>query len=153
MARKEDKVSFVFFLIFLIIILIYKEFIMNNQLIKMLVTLKNASLAKKKSILVKKTPLILDCLSALYKEGYILSYAYNLEDSIILVKLRYFEGNCLTANLKIMSKVSHVKYLNYRDICRITLGNKVGFFLTSHGIQTLEDCKINKVGGILAFYS
>jgi ribosomal protein S8 len=126
---------------------------MNNQLVKMLVALKNASLAKKKSVFLRKTPLILDCLAVLYKEGYILSYAYNLNDARIVVNLRYFEGNCLTANLKIMSKVSHIKYLNYQDICRISLGNKVGFFLTSKGIQTLEDCKINRVGGILAFYS
>ena len=119
----------------------------------MLVLLKNASLAKKNSVVVKKSPLILECLAALYKEGYILSYAYNLDGSIVLIKLRYFEGNCLTANLKIMSKISHVKYLNYRDISRISLGNKVGFFLTSHGIQTLEECKITKTGGILAFYS
>jgi ribosomal protein S8 len=126
---------------------------MNNQLVKMLVLLKNASLAKKNNVFVKKSQLILDCLAALYKEGYILSYAYNLDGSTILVNLRYFEGNCLTANLKIMSKISHVKYLNYRDICRMSLGNKVGFFLTSQGVQTLEECKINKIGGILAFYS
>jgi len=126
---------------------------MNNQLVRMLVALKNASLAKKKSVFLRKTPLILDCLAVLYREGYILSYACNLNEARILVNLRYFEGNCLTANLKIMSKVSHIKYLNYQDICRISLGNKVGFFLTSKGIQTLEECKVNRVGGILAFYS
>lgn len=119
----------------------------------MLIALKNASLAKKKDVFVKKTPLILDCLSVLYKEGFVLSYSYNLDDTKVLVKLRYFDGNCLTSDLKIISKVSHIRYLNYREICRISLGNKVGFFLTSKGIQTLENCKINKVGGILAFYS
>jgi ribosomal protein S8 len=129
------------------------KFIMNNQLVKMLVLLKNASLAKKSNVFVKKSPLILEALAALYKEGYILSYAYNLDSLTVLVNLRYFEGNCLTANLKIMSKISHVKYLNYRDICRFSLVNKVGFFLTSQGVQTLEECKMNKIGGILAFYS
>jgi len=127
---------------------------MNNQLIKMLIALKNASLAKQKSVYVNKTPLILSCLSVLYREGLILSYTtHNSSESKILVKLRFFEGNCLTTNICIMSKVSYIRYLNFSQICRINLGNRIGFFLTSKGIQTLEECKANKVGGVLAFYS
>lgn len=126
---------------------------MNNQLIRMLIALKNASLAKQKTVYVNSTPLILSCLSVLYREGLILSYSYNSLNPKILVKLRFFEGNCLTTNIFIMSKVSHIKYLNFREICRMNLGNYTGFFLTSKGIQTLEECKVNKVGGVLAFYS
>ncbi len=119
----------------------------------MLIALKNASLAKQKTVRVNNTPLILSCLAVLYREGLILSYTYNLSDSQVLVRLRFFEGNCLTTNICIMSKVSHIKYLNFREICRMNLGNHTGFFLTSKGIQTLEECKANKVGGVLAFYS
>ncbi len=126
---------------------------MNNQLIKMLIALKNASLAKQKFVLVQNTPLVLNCLAVLYREGLILSYSYNSADSQILVKLRFFEGQCLTTNIHIMSKVSHIKFLNFRQVCRMNLGNRVAFFLTSNGIQTLEECKANKVGGVLAFYS
>lgn len=126
---------------------------MNNQLIKMLIALKNASLARQKTVRVNNTPLTLSCLSVLYREGLILSYTHDVSDSKILVKLRFFEGSCLTANICIISRVSHIKYLNYREICRMNLGNHTGFFLTSKGIQTLEECKANKVGGVLAFYS
>ncbi len=126
---------------------------MNNQLVKMLIALKNASLAKQKFVFVKNTPLVLSCLAVLYREGLILSYSYNSVDAQILVKLRFFEGQCLTTNIRIMSKVSHIKFLNFREICRMDLGNRVGFFLTSNGIQTLEECKANRVGGVLAFYA
>ncbi len=126
---------------------------MNNQLIRMLIALKNASLAKQKTVRVNNTPLILSCLSVLYREGLILSYSYNPLDSQVVVRLRFFEGNCLTTNICIMSKVSHIKYLDFREICRMSLGNHTGFFLTSKGIQTLEECKASKVGGVLAFYS
>ena len=126
---------------------------MNNQLIKMLIALKNASLAKQKTVRVTNTPLTLSCLSVLYREGLILSYTNNNLDSKVLVKLRFFEGNCLTTNIRIISKVSHIKYLDSCEICRMNLGNYTGFFLTNKGIQTLEECKANKVGGVLAFYS
>ncbi len=121
----------------------------------MLIALKNASLAKQKTVYVNNTPLILSCLSVLYREGLILSYVPISLDSklLILVKLRFFEGTCLTKNIRIMSKVSHIKYLDFQEICRMDLGNRVGFFLTSSGIQTLEECKANRVGGILAFSS
>jgi len=123
---------------------------MNTQLIKMLISLKNASGANKTNLVVKNNPLLIDCLSVLYRDGLILSYVK--DRTKLVITLRYFEGVCLTSNLTLMSKVSHLKFLTYRDICRINSGNKIGYLLTTKGVKTLNDCKISRMGGLLIFY-
>ncbi len=130
---------------------------MNNQIIKFLSLLKNSSLSKKKSVTVNYNNLIVKCIEVLYKEGLILSYSI-LKDkdnklAKIEVKLRNVDDTVLTSKIKIVSKPTNIRYLQYHQLCRITLKEKTGFFSTNKGILTLDECKKNRLGGVFSFYS
>ncbi len=130
---------------------------MNNQIIKFLSLLKNSSLAKKKFVTVNYNNLIIKCIEALYKEGLILSYFVQKEKNNnpvkIQIKLRNVDDIVLTSKIKIVSKPTNIKYLQYHQLCRITLKEKTGFFSTNRGILTLDECKKNRLGGVFSFYS
>jgi ribosomal protein S8 len=128
---------------------------MNNKIIKFLNTLKNASLAKKNTVSITYNSLLLKCVEALYKEGLVLSYSTNTENSElkIFIKLRNVDDSVLTSKIKSISKPTNIKYLPYHQICRITLKEKTGFFFTNKGILTLDECKKQRVGGVFSFYS
>lgn len=130
---------------------------MNNQIIKFLSLLKNSSLSKKKFITVNYNNLIIKCIEALYKEGLILSYFVQNEtvnnSKKIQIKLRNVDDIVLTSKIKIVSKPTNIKYLQYHQLCRITLKEKTGFFSTNKGILTLDECKKNRLGGVFSFYS
>ena len=130
---------------------------MNNQIIKFLSLLKNSSLSKKKFVTVNYNNLIIKCIEALYKEGLILSYFVQKEKdnspTKIQIKLRNVDDIVLTSKIKIVSKPTNIKYLQYHQLCRITLKEKTGFFSTNKGILTLDECKKNRLGGVFSFYS
>lgn len=130
---------------------------MNNQIIKFLSLLKNSSLSKKKLVTVNYNNLIIKCIEALYKEGLILSYFVQKEKdnslTKIQIKLRNVDDIVLTSKIKIVSKPTNIKYLQYHQLCRITLKEKTGFFSTNKGILTLDECKKNRLGGVFSFYS
>jgi ribosomal protein S8 len=128
---------------------------MNNKIIKFLNILKNASLAKKDVVILTSNHLLLNCTEALYKEGLILSYStFKDNDEIkLLIKLRNVDDTVLTNKLKAVSKPTHIRYLPYHQLCRLSLKEKTGFFSTSKGILTLDECKKNRVGGVFSFYS
>lgn len=130
---------------------------MNNQIIKFLSLLKNSSLARKKFVTINYNNLIIKCTEALYKEGLILSYSVIREQDTnekkIQIKLRNVDDIVLTSKIKIVSKPTNIKYLQYHQLCRITLKEKTGFFSTNKGILTLDECKKNRLGGVFSFYS
>ncbi len=130
---------------------------MNNQIIKFLSLLKNSSLARKESVTVNFNVLILKCVEALYKEGLILSYfivkGKDKSCEKISIKLRNVDDIVLTSKIKIVSKPTNIKYLQYHQLCRIVLKEKTGFFSTNKGILTLDECKKNRLGGVFSFYS
>lgn len=130
---------------------------MNNQIIKFLSFLKNSSLSKKKSVIVNYNNLIIKCVESLYKEGLILSYSIlkgeNQKANKIEIKLRNVNDHVLTSKIQIVSRPTNIKYLQYHQLCRITLKEKTGFFSTNKGILTLDECKKNRLGGVFSFYS
>ncbi len=128
---------------------------MNNKIIKFLNILKNASLAKKDTVVITNNHLLLKFTEALYKEGLILSYStFKDNDEIkLLIKLRNVDDSILTNKIKVVSKPTHIRYLPYHQLCRLALKEKTGFFSTSKGILTLDECKKNRVGGVFSFYS
>lgn len=128
---------------------------MNNKIVKFLNTIKNASLARKDSIVIPYNASLIKCVEVLYKEGLILSYS-TVKDALnisIFVKLRKVDDIVLTNKLTLISKPTNIKHLPYHEICRLTLKEKTGFFFTNKGILTLEECKQQKVGGVFSFYS
>lgn len=127
---------------------------MNNKIIKFLSIIKNASLAKKDSLIIDYSLILLKCTEALYREGIILSYytVKNNSEVKIFIKLRSFDNMLLTCKLKSVSKPSNIRYFPYHQICRISVKEKTCFFFTNLGVLTLEECKKKRVGGAFSFF-
>jgi ribosomal protein S8 len=124
---------------------------MNTTIEKFLIKVKNASLAKKSNVIVKKNVQITQYLEILYKTGLILSYL--IKDNTVIIYLNIIENNCLTENIKIISKVNKQLILSYKDLIRLNLKNKNLFISTTKGIVTLQECKNLKTGGLVLFSS
>ena len=127
---------------------------MNNNIIRFLIELKNASLSRKETITVEYSRLSNNLVKTLYREGFIQSFktlAGKENTKKIVVTLRYYFNKPVFNNLKLFSKPSHLRYMKFSDICNISDKKYVCFFSTNKGILTILECKKNKIGGKLLF--
>ena len=124
---------------------------MNNNIIKNLIKIKNASLVRKELVVVENSTLIVDLLSILYKEGFIQSLKINIDGKTINVYLRYSYNKDLFKNFKIISSSSSKYYISYKDLCRLSHKKFILFLSTDKGFTTGIDCKKYNVGGKLCF--
>lgn len=128
---------------------------MNNNFIKFLIKLKNASLSQKEIVIFHCNFLYLKSSKILYSEGLIQSFCvekHEKRDSFVIkITLRYFCNKPILKNLRILSKPSHFKYIKYSEISKINDKKFVFFLSTSKGILTSLECKKKKIGGKLLF--
>jgi small subunit ribosomal protein S8 len=122
---------------------------MTQFIINFLLTLKNASSLKKEKIKIKYSKHSLELVVCLYNEGFI--HSYQLKNNQILIILRYFFNKPILKNLKIISTPSKLRYLNLKALSKLSNKKTSLFFSTSKGLLTLNQCKKNKIGGILLF--
>jgi small subunit ribosomal protein S8 len=131
---------------------------MNINLIKLLLQLKNASLAKKEIVEFSCNLLCLELLKLLYNEGFIQSFKIvskngsdNEKQFQTTIMLRYSYNKPTLKGLKIISTPSHSKYLTLKDISKIQDRKNILFLSTNRGLLTGVECKKNKIGGTLLF--
>ena len=123
---------------------------MNNNTIKFLLKLKNASLAKNKSIFFTVDKLCFLILKSLYKDGYIQGYLF-VSEKKVKIFLRYMYNKSLLDSILILSTSSRKIYIKYQSILKLKIQNKKMFILTKGGIFTLLQCKQNFLGGLVLF--
>jgi len=124
---------------------------MNITTIKFLLTLKNATLKKKKEKVLKVDSFCLKIVKFLYKEGIIQNYICLKNSTEVKVYFRYFFNHSFLQNLKLISTPSRKIFLNYNSLIFLKSANKNLFFLTSKGIQNLFTCQKLIQGGLLLF--
>lgn len=125
---------------------------MNSTVINKITALKTASLSKKQKLSLKYDTIIISIIKTLYKEGVVSAFYKSKNNSVITVFLKYStEGSGLLDSLKIISKPSFSKPLNYLEMCDILEKTKILIFSTKFGILNLSDCKKKKIGGQLFF--
>lgn len=131
---------------------------MNINLIKLLLQLKNASLAKKEVVHFSCNLLCLELLKLLYNEGFIQSFkimSKNESDAEkqfrATIKLRYSYNKSALRGLKIMSTPSHSKYLTLKEISKIQDRKNILVLSTNEGLRTGMECKKSRIGGTLLF--
>jgi small subunit ribosomal protein S8 len=122
---------------------------MTNSLVNFLVTLKNASNLKHEFILVKFSFSHLQIVESLYLEGFIQSY--KVKENSLYLKLRYFFNKSILKNLKLVSTPSNFRFLNLKNLSRLSNKNSTVFISTSRGVLTLSQCKSLKLGGKVLF--
>ncbi len=128
---------------------------MNKQLIFFLLTLKNAAIYKKQTILIAYHNEYLPLLDLLYKEGYIQTFSINKDNnnkSTIKIVLRSYNNIFALSELKLISKPSCVRNVQYKHLTDNIYDIRKTFFITTNkGIKTQVECKQDRLGGSLVF--
>lgn len=128
---------------------------MRSNVIKFLITLKNASILRKEFVCCFYNKLFLKLIKILYKEGLIQDYFLkkNLLGSFqLIISLKYVYNLGDLSTLKIISRPSWTLFLTYNDICKLSEKKSIFFFSTDKGFLTSLECKKYKLGGKLLFY-
>jgi ribosomal protein S8 len=119
--------------------------------LKLLLKIKNSSIRNTEKASINCTPRTLLLVEFLYQEKYLQSFF--IKQNIIYMYFRAFNNICLLKTLKIISKSSSNKFLNYKDICRLKISNKNLLAIsTDSNIKNLIDCKMKmRKGGKILF--
>lgn len=123
---------------------------MNLTTIRFLVALKNHSVLKKEYLVYRYSKSIMSVLVSLYEEGYIQSFKV-LDNNSVYIVLRYYFNKPIFKNLKILSTLSHPKYITLKTLYNIPDSKNTIFISTVQGILTLSQCKKKKIGGKALF--
>jgi small subunit ribosomal protein S8 len=116
-----------------------------------IIRLKNASDAKKASVVVIGSKLTESIAHALKKAGYISSVDKSKTKREIELGLVYFEGAPRINGVERISKPSRRLYQKAADIRTFKSGYGNTIFTTSKGIMTDADAKKSKLGGEILF--
>jgi small subunit ribosomal protein S8 len=142
--------------IYIMITSVTKGFI-HDSISDMLTRIRNASLAKKSSVLIPQTKLNFEIAQILEKEGFIQGFQMAFDSNDIIIRLKYrskkvYNGktkeSCIT-NLKRISKPGLRIYANHRDIPRILGGTGIVIVSTPNGIMTDREARLRGIGGEL----
>ena len=116
----------------------------------MLIRIKNALMARHKSVIVPASKIKLEIARILKEEGYIEDYEYIKEEpqSKIKINLKYDENKRpVIAGVKRVSKPGRRIYRGYRDLPKVLDGFGIAIISTSQGIMTDHEARKRKIGG------
>jgi ribosomal protein S8 len=118
---------------------------MNSKQHDFLVQLKNAAIAQRVHLKILYNKKLVYLAFSLYKGGLIQSFY--IKNGFLFVVLRSYLGqNCLSY-MKMLSKPTHKNYLQYRELCKLNIRGGVGLLSTDRGIESLNFCRSNRIGG------
>jgi small subunit ribosomal protein S8 len=123
---------------------------MTDPIGDMLIRLKNALMARHKSVIVPASKMKLEIARILKEEGYIEDYRYIKEETQpkIEIILKYDENKRpIIAGVKRVSKPGRRIYKGYRDLPKVLDGFGIAIVSTSQGIMTDHEARKRKVGG------
>lgn len=124
---------------------------MNYITIKFLISIKNASLGTNETLTLNYDSFSLSILKILYNSGLIQGYSV-LDSNRVIIYLRKVFNKTLTRELKLVSTPKTKVSLDYKAILSLKKNtNSLMFFSTDQGLFTINECKKNKVGGVLLF--
>ena len=118
----------------------------------MLVKLKNAAFAGKKTVKVRYSKLKLSLLEKIKEEGYIDNIQVIEEDNnpnkkSIVVDLRFYNKKPVITSIKRVSKPGRRVYAGVNDIPRVMNGLGVTILSTSKGVLIGKEAKKLNIGG------
>jgi ribosomal protein S8 len=118
---------------------------MNSKQHDFLVQLKNAAIAQRVHLKFLYNKKLVSLAFSLYKEGLIQSFF--VKNGYLFIVLRSFLGqNCLSY-IKLLSKPTYKNHLNYRALCNLNIRGGAGLLSTDRGVESLNFCRINRIGG------
>ena len=119
----------------------------------MLVTIKNAGNAGKKTVHIPYSGYKMNIARALFQAGYIKSYSQTdtSKGSVLEIDLVYKDNKPKISQVKRISKPSRRLYTNVKGITSVKQGQGSVFLSTPKGILTGEEAKKEQVGGEILF--
>ncbi|MDF2954342.1 MAG: Ribosomal protein S8 [Thermodesulfobacterium sp.] len=123
---------------------------MTDPIADMLIRIKNALMARHKSVTVPASKIKLEIARILKEEGYIEDYEYIKEEPQpkIKINLKYDENKRpVIAGVKRVSKPGRRIYRGYRDLPKVLNGFGIAIISTSQGIMTDHEARKRKIGG------
>lgn len=129
---------------------------MTDPIADFLTRLRNAILAKHRTVEVPASNLKKDITKILFEKGYILNYMF-LEDGpqgTIKIALKYDPETKQSAirTLKRVSRPGMRKYTGYREMPRVINGLGIAVVSTSQGVMTNKEAATAKIGGEVLCY-
>jgi small subunit ribosomal protein S8 len=114
--------------------------------------IRNAIMAKKKDVIIKRSGIIEQIIEITKREGFIDNYAI-IEDSRqnkIKIYLKYDEnGRPVMENLERISTPGRRMYISAEDVKSVMGGVGIAIYSTSKGLLTDKEAKEQGVGGEL----
>jgi|UniRef100_A0A7C4NUI3 small subunit ribosomal protein S8 len=123
---------------------------MTDPIGDMLIRIKNALMARHKSVIIPASKIKLEIARILKEEGYIEDYKYIKEEPQpkIEIILKYDENKRpVIAGVKRVSKPGRRIYKGYRDLPKVLDGFGIAIVSTSQGIMTDHEARKRKIGG------
>lgn len=122
---------------------------MKNYFWNMITNIKNGQLAKKNCTFQKKTKFCESILKILWDQGYIIGYKTTQKKTdTIKIFLKYLKnGEPSINNIKYISKPGRRVSYSIKQIWKIDSNKVFIIFSTNKGLQTILECKKQKIGG------
>lgn len=123
---------------------------MTDPIADMLARIKNALMARHKSVRIPSSKIKLEIARILKEEGYIEDFKYINEkpQPQIEIILKYDENKRpVIAGVKRISKPGRRIYKGYRDLPKVLDGLGIAIISTSQGIMTDHEARKRKIGG------
>lgn len=123
---------------------------MTDPIADMLTRIKNALMARKKTVTIPASKIKLEIVRILKEEGYIEDYQYIDEkpQGKIEIFLKYDENKRpVIAGLRRVSKPGRRIYMGYRDLPKVLDGLGIAIVSTSQGIMTDYEARKRRIGG------
>ncbi|MCU4138748.1 MAG: Ribosomal protein S8 [Thermodesulfobacteria bacterium] len=123
---------------------------MTDPIADMLIRIKNALMARHKSVRIPSSKIKLEIARILKEEGYIEDFKYINEkpQPQIEIILKYDENKRpVIAGVKRISKPGRRIYKGYKDLPKVLDGLGIAIISTSQGIMTDHEARKRKIGG------
>jgi len=123
---------------------------MTDPIADMLARIKNALMARHKSVRIPSSKIKLEIARILKEEGYIEDFKYINEkpQPQIEIILKYDENKRpVIAGVKRISKPGRRIYKGYKDLPKVLDGLGIAIISTSQGIMTDHEARKRKIGG------
>ena len=124
---------------------------MHNSFTDLIIRIKNGYMARKETILVKKSRFNESILKKLKELNYVASYEQAEDAHYYEVSLKYDEGMPAVTEVRLFSKPGRRYYVSYKDLKPVIGGMGYSVISTPKGIITNLEAQKEKVGGELLF--
>lgn len=116
-----------------------------------LVRIRNASMARKESVVVPASKMTRALSEVLEREGYIGAVDKRAKNNLISITLAYKAGRPAIGGAKRISKPSRRMYMGVRDVQPVKRGYGLLVLSTPEGILTGKEARAKRVGGEALF--